>query len=296
MPVKFFTRSRRVLILAAAVGAGILIGMTLRLIKERQEGKIFAPVSPAAGTSIRISPEFSPGRTKEKVVPHLPRVALVIDDWGYNLKNLKLLAEIKRPLTLAVLPHCRFSEKIAREGKRLGCQIILHLPLASANQMVKTEPFTISARMRRAKVEEAVARALASVPEIVGVSNHMGSAATEDPGLMRLVLAPVKEKDELFFLDSLTTPRSVCREICRQLELPFLCRDVFLDVELGSGGEDDSRQIAGRLRQLVETAKRRGRAVGIGHDRRLTLTVIRDNIPELEAEGVQFVHLAELLD
>ena len=46
---------------------------------------------------------------------------------------------------------------------------------------------------------------------------------------------------------------------------------------------------------LAQKAHRRGYAVAIGHDRRLTMQVLQDEIPLLVKQGFQFVSIKELL-
>ena len=61
-----------------------------------------------------------------------------------------------------------------------------------------------------------------------GVSNHMGSKATEDRELMTTILAELKRR-RLFFVDSVTSDRSVCAPVAAALKIPFARREVFLD-------------------------------------------------------------------
>jgi len=52
--------------------------------------------------------------------------------------------------------------------------------------------------MDKAKVTRLLDEAFASVPYAQGISNHMGSKATEDERLMRTVLDYLKRKKGLF--------------------------------------------------------------------------------------------------
>ena len=55
----------------------------------------------------------APGVTEKK-----DRVAIIIDDLGYNREVLKYISQIKAPLTLAVLPRLSFSREIAERGRK----------------------------------------------------------------------------------------------------------------------------------------------------------------------------------
>ena len=69
--------------------------------------------------------------------PRLPRpapaaraeIAIVIDDWGYNLNNLRILNSVKLPLTVSILPNLSYSKTIAEVAHAHGFRVILHLPM-----------------------------------------------------------------------------------------------------------------------------------------------------------------------
>ena len=230
-----------------------------------------------------------PARAPERA---LPRIAIVLDDWGYNTQNVPMLTQLHRPVTLAVLPRLRYSSTVARAGRAAGCEIILHLPIEShrlaRDPRTPAEARTIRTTMSEAEIVADLREALASVPGCRGVSNHQGSKGTEDARLMRAILRELQAR-HLYFLDSLVTPRTVCRQVARDVGVPFAQRRRFLD--------NDNREpyIETQLRQLVSDAKAEGRAVGIGHDRPVTLAVLARLLPQLERQGVRFVWLSELV-
>ena len=217
------------------------------------------------------------------------RLAIVIDDWGYNMKNLDTLISISRPITAAILPNLRYSAKIADKAYANNIECILHLPLESHDSAyAKPEQDTINTGMKNGEVERLLDKAIASVPHIKGVSNHMGSKATEDEGLMRSIFNDLKKR-KLYFLDSLVINKSVCQEISREAGIRFAKRDTFLD------NEDDADYIKAQIDEAVKHAEENGSAVAIGHARPLTLSAIKDKIGEIEARGVRLVFLSELV-
>lgn len=222
-------------------------------------------------------------------------VSFVIDDWGYNKANLDLLLEIQRPLTISVLPNLRYSNEIieeVREKNKLH-DIILHLPLESKSN-VAAEINTIRCDMDDDLITSILETNLKSMPDIIGVSTHQGSKATKNKRVMKIVLNELKKR-KLFFLDSLTTPDSVCQNISRDINLRFAKRDVFLDLTDERNSKQFETYIKRQIQKLVNVAKKKGKAVGIGHNKRITLKVIRDSIPRLEKEGIRIVPLKELV-
>lgn len=124
------------------------------------------------------------------------RIAIVIDDWGYNLDNLYLLDEIKYPFTASVLPRLDYSKAVAAELHRRGVQIILHLPM-EPHEKYRLEKNTILASMGEQAIINIVGQDLADIHYASGVSNHMGSKSTEDLRTMSIVFNELKK--EIFF-------------------------------------------------------------------------------------------------
>lgn len=215
------------------------------------------------------------------------KIAIVLDDWGYSLNNLMLLENIKSPLTLAILPNLFYSKNVAENSSRLGFETILHLPL-EPHEEFRLEKNTITTAMNETQIKTILKQALESMPYLKGASNHMGSKATEDAIIMQAIFEELKKR-HLYFLDSFVSPKTVCSVLARKLNLKFARRDIFLD------NEEDPDYIKKQIYQLKTKARIKGEAVGIGHDRKTTLEVLKEEIPKLEKEGYRFVFLSELV-
>ncbi|MDP1853847.1 MAG: divergent polysaccharide deacetylase family protein [Candidatus Omnitrophota bacterium] len=227
---------------------------------------------------------------KTKVPVRLARIAIVLDDWGYNLNNLSILKEISYPLTVAVLPNLTYSNEVSVEAHRLNKEIILHLPMEpQASEKVRLEQDTVMSGMSKDKIIAILNKGLINLSYASGVSNHMGSKLTQDEAAIRIIFEEIKKK-KLFFLDSMTS-KSVCKTIAKTIGVNFAWRSVFIDNIL------DEAYIEQQIRLLVRKAKLSGSAIGIGHDRRPTLAALKRLMPEIEkAEGVKFVFVSELAD
>lgn len=233
--------------------------------------------------------------TKEKIFRPKPKIAIVIDDWGYTLTNMSILYEIKRPITVAVLPGLKYSKTIAIDAEKKGYEVILHLPLESKGGR-NAEPGTVCCSMSRDEILRRFKKALEGVPGASGVNNHQGSKATESKYVMGVLLPQIK-KENLFFLDSFTTGKSICREACGRIGLKSARRDVFLDLpDSKLKGKELDNYIKRQLRELADEAVEKGWAIGIGHDRKATLKAIKDMAPELEKKGVKFVRVSDIIN
>lgn len=216
-----------------------------------------------------------------------PKIVIVMDDFGYNKNNLDTLFGIRQPITLSILPDLRYSQEIAFLAASQGYQVILHMPMEASNGGVKEEVDTIRPGMKEEDVIERLKKGISSVPELRGISNHMGSKATEDKTLMTIVFKYLKSK-KLYFFDSLTSQKSVCRETAQTVGIPYARRDIFLD------NVDDAVSIEKQIIVLRRLAFRKGKAIAVCHDRKNTITVLAKMMPEMVREGVKFVPLSEL--
>lgn len=219
------------------------------------------------------------------------KVAIVIDDWGYNLRYLHLLREINVPLTVSVLPNLRYSAKAAEAAKAQGKEVILHLPLEpeiAERGYIGLEKDTITSAMPKDEVIAKFELALASVPNVKGVSNHMGSLATKDTELMSVILGQIKKR-RLFFLDNLVTDESVCKQLAQNMGLKFAARDFFLD------NLDNDEYIRGQFKKFREFAHASGKAIAIGHVKLKTLKILKDEIARMQDEGIEFVFVSDLV-
>ena len=132
----------------------------------------------------------------------LPKVAIVLDDWGYNKKYFDILDSIDAALTISVLPELPYSRYIAeREAKFPNREVIVHMPMEPENNTVRLEKSTLLTSMSKDDAMSLLNSAFNSVPNAKGLSNHMGSKATTDRALMRVVLKDVGKRD-VYFLDS----------------------------------------------------------------------------------------------
>ncbi|MFH1269825.1 MAG: divergent polysaccharide deacetylase family protein [Candidatus Omnitrophota bacterium] len=215
------------------------------------------------------------------------RIAIVIDDWGYNQDNLVLLDQIKYPLTVSVLPRLDYSKAVAEEVHKRGLQVILHLPM-EPHEKYRLEKNTILISMDEQEIRNIIEQDLADIRYAAGVSNHMGSKATEDSRTMGIVFKELKRRG-LFFLDSFVSSRTICSGLAEKLDLSFAKRNIFLD------NKEDPAYIKGQIYKLKRKAEARGYAIGIGHDRKNTLEVLKEIMPELAKEGYKFVFVSELV-
>lgn len=229
---------------------------------------------------------------RPKKVPKIPvvikgKIAIVIDDWGYNLNNLYILDDIRYPLTMSVLPNLSYSKGVASDLHRRGFEVILHLPM-EPREKFRLEKNTIMISMDGTTIRSILTKDLANVAYAKGVSNHMGSRAAEDLKTMGIIFRELKSR-KLYFLDSLVSGESVGFDLAHKMRIGFAKRDIFLD------NSQDPAYIKGQIYKLKTRARIYGQAIGVGHDRKITLEVLKEVMPQLTKEGYKLVFVSELV-
>lgn len=221
--------------------------------------------------------------------PAHPRIALVVDDLGYEPARDAAWLEVPAKITLAVIPFGPSSRRVAQSAHERGFGVLLHVPMEPEGEASdRTGPFRLRRGMSGEEMEGLFGRMLRDVPFAQGASNHMGSAFTADPGAMSLFTAMLKEHG-LFLLDSVTTPRSVAVASALRAGIPAARRDLFLDID------PDPDAMRRQWEEALSIAKKKGSAIVLCHGKAGTLTAIRRFLPELAAQGIRTVTLAELL-
>jgi len=248
-------------------------------------GRPPASVLPKSGG--RPTPGDPRAVTKPEPSP-VGRVAIIFDDAGANLEQLEPILALGRSVTVAVLPGLPASRAVSQRAAAAGLEVLLHLPLEAEEADRRLGPGGVTTAMTDEEITAVVRAGLADVPGAVGINGHMGSKATADRRVMAAVLAMVRERG-LFFVDSRTTTRTVALPVARDLGVPAVERTVFLD------NADDPAYIGGQIQQLLQAARTRGWAIGIGHAQRMTAEVLRQFLPEFDRAGIVLVPVSALI-
>ncbi|MDY6823559.1 MAG: divergent polysaccharide deacetylase family protein [Thermodesulfobacteriota bacterium] len=218
-----------------------------------------------------------------------PRVAIIIDDVGYDKKIANQFLAMEIPLTFSVLPHSPLNKTIVQAAYSKNIEIMLHLPMEPLEYpRINPGPGVLLTSMAPDELIRQLEENLADVPHVKGVNNHMGSKMTTISTQMYQIFSVLKKHD-LFFIDSRTAAGTLCKPSARLLHVPFAERDVFLDNSLSSDYIDHQLDI------LVDIACRNGTAIGIGHPHAATCRRIKQNLARMK-QKVTFVPASSLVD
>lgn len=213
------------------------------------------------------------------------KLAIVIDDVGYHLKEDAAIFAMPREISVAIIPAAPYARARNQEAKSQGRDILIHMPMQPVSA-VKIEDGGLHLGMSAAQVNDRVNTAKNIVRDAIGMNNHMGSAATANPQLMTYLMTALQEK-HLFFLDSRTIGKSIAGKIAKEQGVRSLDRHIFLD---------DSNEFADVQRQFkaaIHYARKHGSAIAIGHPRQNTIAVLQAGLRNLP-EDIQLVGMGNL--
>ena len=207
-----------------------------------------------------------------------PLIAVLIDDLGHNARRVARVIALEPPLTLAFLPYGQALPALTAAARRAGHEVLMHLPMEPEDPGQDPGPGALLTALDGGEILTRLRWQLGRFEGYVGVNNHMGSRFTADRAAMTAVMAEVKARG-LLYVDSRTTPQTLGSALARQMGVPEIARDVFLDDE--NNAEGVRRQLA----LLEDTARRQGFAVAIGHPHPVTLEALEAWLPAIAGRG-----------
>lgn len=225
---------------------------------------------------------------KEKNSSFQHLIALIIDDIGYSISRARDFLRINIPITFSVLPRFTNSYNLAVEIDDKGHEIMLHQPMEPYNSHLDPGPGALFVKYEPFKIFQIMEENISLIPYATGVNNHMGSRFTSCGKEISEALGVIRDRD-LFFIDSLTSGRSVAYKTAKKLQMPAACRNIFLDNHL------EDKYILRQLHKLQIHAKIHGHAIGIGHPFPETARAIRRFISNSKHSSISFVHVSDIL-
>jgi polysaccharide deacetylase 2 family uncharacterized protein YibQ len=218
-----------------------------------------------------------------------PRIAIIIDDLGYERLAGERAISLPGPIAYAILPDTPRATYLAETAYADGKEVLLHIPLQAERDHGYAEPGSLLLDMSRQQFSSTFVDSFESIPHAIGVNNHRGSLLTRHPGHMAWLMEEIEKQGNLFFVDSYTTADSVALSIAQERGVPALKRDVFLDPDTAPG------TLEREFSRLKKLARRQGYAVGIAHPYQTTLDYLETALPGLQDDGFDLVKISELI-
>jgi uncharacterized protein len=236
------------------------------------------------------------------------RVAVVIDDFGLTYPKDVPDAEwmaLKLPMTYADMPVSPRTTKVAEQIKASGHELIIHYPFDKYQKLKlpadKVDPEDMKS------VIALLDKAFKQIPGPVGLNNHQSLRGTANRPMMAAFMQLLKPHG-IYFLDSKVGPKSVAYAEARKAGIPAAENGIFLDgghepkarhskdpQVLAAAIAKDKAVCIHYLRYSADMARKHGGAVAIGHHYyRGTYECLVEEIPKLQAEGIEFVFASAL--
>lgn len=248
------------------------------LAKPNEAPASAAPLPPAEAGVPLPSPE----------TPSRGEIVLILDDVGFDHQPLERAMRLDPSVNFAVLPNGTRAAEFAAALHERGFEVLCHLPMEPFDRRHTPGRNAITTAMTDDEIESMTRENLAAIPNARGVNNHMGSRATADRRVMASVLAALPRG--MYFIDSMTSGRSIAGSLAREMKIRTASRHVFLDAETTESA------VRRQLASLAWTAERKGVAVGIGHLYPVTVKVLEEEIPKLRSRGYRLVRASEAVN
>lgn len=219
----------------------------------------------------------------------IPPLVVIIDDFGNSGGALlKDFSALPAEVAFAVLPDLSHTVETGKLAAQTGHEVLIHVPMQALNASANPGENYI----KPDSGEEEIARLLddfyAQLPMAIGANNHMGSAVTADKEAMVAVLKHLSNKG-LQFVDSVTTADSVIPGLARDMGLPSLRRDIFLDVP-----DNTDATLARKIDSLAKFKGRVEPIVIITHcHNRQKLEALQKFLAQVQGMGLRLISLSQ---
>ncbi|MBH80722.1 MAG: hypothetical protein CMQ49_09470 [Gammaproteobacteria bacterium] len=219
---------------------------------------------------------------------HAARLAIVVDDMGYSMRQSQRVLALPGPIALAILPFAPRAQAIARQASTAGKEVLVHQPMQALGRSHNhPDSGTLTLDMPAGRFVDLLAQAIDRLPTAVGVNNHAGSLLTQHAEPMNRLMAQLDARG-LFFVDSRTTHKTVAVEVAHQWHVPVVQRDVFLD------HVRTPVAVKNEFERALGIARRNGHALLIAHPNDLSLDFLEAALTRLPAD-VRLVGVSALL-
>ncbi|EAJ2168578.1 divergent polysaccharide deacetylase family protein, partial [Campylobacter jejuni] len=211
-----------------------------------------------------------------------PKLAIIIDDMA-NASQVRGLKALNLKLNPSFFPP----DKNHSETPKLALKFdfyMVHLPLAAINYN-KPEIDTLNPNDSKERIFKKIKQIKKDFKDLRYINNHTGSLFTSNEEAMRKLYEALKNQN-IFFVDSKTIGNSKANKIAKELSMPYIQRDVFLD------NEDDVNYVKKQLESAVKLAQKKGFVIAIGHPRKNTFKALEQSKDLLK--GVDLVYLSEI--
>ena len=225
-------------------------------------------------------------KQEHKIVVHTkkPLLSIIMDDISYQ-GEVNKIKKLPFKITPSIFPPTKRhpdTPKLAREFKFY----MVHLPMEAFNYP-KKEPKTLMVTDSLSDMKKRLKDIKRWFPRDRFVNNHTGSLFTTNYDAMMRLFEALKQED-MVFVDSRTSAKTVAYKVARSFHVKLLSRDVFLD------NKADIKYIKNQLKKAVKIAKKNGYAIAICHPHSQTFKALMDSSNILKS--VKLVYIRDIYE
>jgi hypothetical protein len=252
------------LLLLVLVALVVALGLSSR---HRQQASRPAPAVAVVKPPAAKAPVFEDySHVSEATLPparvpdHVRGLALILDDVGWDLTELRRALALPYTMAISVMPDALFAKQAADMAHAAGHVVMLHMPMEPDSVLLqkRMDKSFLRVGMPDDQIRALLLQALSEVPYVQGVNNHMGSLLTSKAGPMAAVMQVCREK-HLFFVDSRTSATSVAATMAARAGIPWASRQIFLD------NQTDEASLQRMWNKALACEQRYGSCVVIAH-------------------------------
>ncbi len=198
------------------------------------------------------------------------KLAVVIDDMGYDKKLAYKFLSLNLPITYSFLPDAEYSKELSNDFGFRGYTVMIHMPSEPVNYPIENPgKYAVYTSQTKKQTMAVLNRAYTIVRHTMGLNNHMGSRILQDVTHLDYIMEFLKDK-HLFFIDSVTISSSIgCKE-ARKFGVLCAKRDVFLD------NKKDVNYIKIQIKKALALLKKKDSVVAIGHCNEETYEALKE--------------------
>ena len=153
------------------------------------------------------------------------KLVIIIDDITTK-KHIHKIQEIGYNITMALMPPTEIHKDSASIAQSLNSYMV-HLPLEATSRSAE-ESNTLHVGDDLAVIEKRIKQLKILYPKALYYNNHTGSKFTADEQSMDMLIQVLKNNN-IQFVDSRTTPKSVAKQYATKYGMRYIGRNIFLD-------------------------------------------------------------------
>lgn len=223
-----------------------------------------------------------------RFLPGYARIAFVVEGLGPDLtpEIIRLFSELKRPVTIGIVPFSPHAGKIRELAQRNGFEVLCQIPM----ETVPYRPLGDHALYKHfdpPKVDKTLFETAEFLPEARGYAIFGGGVRIleNEPEILKRVLSFVRH-EEKYFIDNSFASRSRAPEFAKTLEMQFMTPLGAADRGAGKPKEEILRYAA--------MVRKTGAGIVLFRSPAGAAAVLNEAFPEIEKESIKIVTVSSL--